>query len=123
MVCWSPDGKRIATSHSNALFIWDAETGEELAKLDDLQEVFGSIDWSPDGTRLAVGGNSLSIWDVDSQRVSMRLQTGSNVPHVRWGPQGVRIAFSKLISDDRGHSQIQKILCANRGYQSDAQDE
>ncbi len=52
-VCFSPDGKRVATaSGDKTVRIWDAQTGDELLILDHPNQVF-CVQFSPDGKRLA----------------------------------------------------------------------
>jgi Tol biopolymer transport system component len=55
---WSPRGDRFLTaSFAGSIFVIDAETGAELLKF-DTGDILNSADWSPDGTRLIVGGTS-----------------------------------------------------------------
>ncbi len=66
-VAYSPDGKRIATGNRTLLsgvVIWDATYGKKLYTLDFYDP--SSIDYSPDGKLLAIGGidGTVSIWDA-----------------------------------------------------------
>lgn len=90
-VCWSPNGERLAIAARNATLIWDAKTGRQVAKLDEILENFRSVTWSPNGKQLAVGSsNSLTIWNVSCGRVAIKFPFGSEC--VRWSPDGRRIA-------------------------------
>jgi len=57
-VLWSPDGAQLLTSgrHDGTARVWDAETGEELYRLEGLGAVSGS-DWSTTGDFAAVGSD------------------------------------------------------------------
>ena len=49
-VCWSPDGKYLASgSWDNTIIIWDANSGESLKTLDGHSDYVCSVSWSPDG--------------------------------------------------------------------------
>jgi len=80
-LCWSPDGKYIASASADkTVQVWEAETGNSLIRYPG-REVFtnrtfftyeGHRDdvragaWSPDGTRLASGGHDamVRVWDA-----------------------------------------------------------
>jgi WD40 repeat protein len=53
-VVFSPDGKRLVGPVSKGLKVWDAQTGQELLVLKGLMDRFNTIDFSPEGHRLAV---------------------------------------------------------------------
>jgi WD40 repeat protein len=64
---WSPNGKRIATSDNSGMVkIWDANTGLELLGFKTAHPFLFTLDWSPDGSRLAGAGGlfSPSVWRV-----------------------------------------------------------
>jgi WD40 repeat protein/serine/threonine protein kinase len=66
-VVFSPDGSWIASGGSEAVKIWDADTGEFLRKLPGKTDARRSMALSPDGRRLAVGNNldqTVQLWDT-----------------------------------------------------------
>jgi WD40 repeat protein len=58
-VAWSPTGGRLASSSARDVHIWDALNASELARYSH-RGVF-TLDWSPDGTYLASGGQDCII--------------------------------------------------------------
>jgi WD40 repeat protein len=106
---WSPDGKRLAASGAPASFsaaytaLLDAETGQELAHLDDDQPGYmhlRSQSWSPQGDRLVTGAllfdgskSPARVWDAASGEVLLKLpeQEGSTTMGV-YSPDGRYIA-------------------------------
>ncbi|MEZ5952792.1 MAG: caspase family protein [Hyphomonas sp.] len=61
------DGLVVTTAEADAARIWDAKTGEMLAKLQDLGAVGTSwAAFSPDATKVAVGmkGATLQLWEL-----------------------------------------------------------
>jgi WD40 repeat protein len=103
----SPDGKRVAvwgqhygrgntdeSAVARTVQVFDAKTGAETAKLVTDVPVPQSVRFSPDGTKLAVGGSgTVQLWDVATGKAERRFagRTG----------QGWQLAFSpdgKLLS-------------------------
>ena len=65
-VAYSPNGRRIITLGSDELKIWDAHNGHELLKLKN-DQFSRSARFSPDGTRIYVGGeNGVYVYDARS---------------------------------------------------------
>jgi hypothetical protein len=63
----SPDGRFVATVNmGDQLELWDAETGAKMRDLTtDDEPVIGSVAFSPDGRRLAVGGGGVvHLWNT-----------------------------------------------------------
>jgi WD40 repeat protein len=59
-VAFSPDGTRVATgSRDRSARVYDAGTGQELARLDHDEPVW-AMAFSPDGTRVATGSDDRS---------------------------------------------------------------
>lgn len=111
-VDWSPDGTNIAIlcqlSGGSEFKMWiqvqDAVTGETVLTLSnpDPTALFGSVAWSPDGTRLLTTGgsdefgskdNPVIIWDSNTgeKLLSIVRHTGQ-VWWGSWSPDGRRIA-------------------------------
>jgi WD40 repeat protein len=64
---WSPDGQSLAVAAGDAIYILDAFTLTEKARLEPGVATPG-LDFSPDGMLLAAGGRDgmLHIWDMDT---------------------------------------------------------
>jgi WD40 repeat protein len=62
-LAYSPDGKRIACCWvGETTKVWDADSGQEIIKFDDRP---GAVAFSPDGSRLALGGyRGISVVDA-----------------------------------------------------------
>ncbi|MCY3946042.1 MAG: hypothetical protein OXF44_07135 [Anaerolineaceae bacterium] len=104
---WSPQGERIATVFGNSLYVWDAASGERQvqALLDILHS--GHMAWSPDGSRIVVGGgiyfdderqvkveperNLLLVNADGTSPMPLPVQAGG-VRDVAWSHDGTRIA-------------------------------
>jgi len=65
----SPDGSRIATGgRPRITHLWDATTGEELARLERPNGSVRRLAFHPDGRRLAVAGwYAVDLWDVEER--------------------------------------------------------
>ena len=73
----SPDARVLAVAHAGILTLWDAATGQQLAKLNDRDPLpaSGSLCFSPDGRTLAATGigASVHLYDIPSRRLRTRL--------------------------------------------------
>jgi dipeptidyl aminopeptidase/acylaminoacyl peptidase len=82
---WSPDGKAIAYSRSNALLVMPPQHGATKTLVrNGVEAIFG---WSPDGNRIAFERQSglLEVVDVDTGRVG-RLLRLRFAPSLAWSP-------------------------------------
>jgi WD40 repeat protein len=63
---WSPDGARVAGAVYNGVQIWDARTGDLVARLGPHRSEVNSVAWSPDGRRVVCGSEdgTARVWDV-----------------------------------------------------------
>jgi WD40 repeat protein/tRNA A-37 threonylcarbamoyl transferase component Bud32 len=86
-VCWSPDGKRLASGGG----VWDAASGHKVLSL---QGGGNAVCWSPDGTRLAGAVKDLivRVWDVGKGQEALSLNGYTLVVRsLRWSPDGKRL--------------------------------
>lgn len=113
---WSPDGTRLAvlqmprSGTEEAQLVTTTPDGSQATTLAGDADFFVPPAWSPDGKRIAfvaapdpAGGRVLSIVDIgngngNGQRSNHRLRDAGQdlewVSHLRWSPDGQRIAFS-----------------------------
>ena len=125
-VCWSPDGKYLASgSRDNTVIIWDANSGQRLKTLKGHYWDVRSVGWSPDGKYLASGSYDLTIkiWDANSGQKLKTLEGHSeNVKSVCWSPDGKYLASgsrdNKVIIWDANSGQRLKTLEGHSSYVS-----
>lgn len=85
-VAYSPDGGQIASSGSSGtVWIWNAETGASVLSIDAGKGPHRWLAFSPDGTRLAIGG---TIWDVATGKKLISL----NAWVIAFSPDGTQVA-------------------------------
>ena len=141
---WSPDGNKIALyaeknrdpTFPGSLYIYNLLTNEttkiplEAENLSPLKRFStGEVDWSPDGTKLALFGQPMEkpdltgIWILDLNDYSMKRI--SNGETMSWSPDGKRIAV--IETQPLTHSQIKIITIQNHEektvYQFDHKDD
>jgi WD40 repeat protein len=127
-VCWSPDGRRLASaSEDGAVKVWDAESGREALSLKGHTQPVSSVCWSPDGRRLASadgeGGKSgeVKVWDAETGQAVLSLKGHTDQVHgVCWSPDGRRLASAgadgtlRVWDAERGQEAL--ILKGHTGY-------
>lgn len=73
-VTFSPDGELLGTAGIGTVDLWDVSTAEHVTALpvENARWTFDSVSFSPDGRRLAAGGNSFTsvvkLWNVSTGR-------------------------------------------------------
>ncbi len=96
---WSPDSTRIVVSGgsdetgltSNPVYVFDANTGEELLNINRHTSMVMGIGWSPNGKRLVSGSTDdfTRIWDAETGAELLTLSTPNDwwsIPD--WSPDG-----------------------------------
>lgn len=96
-LAFSPDGRAVATTGPDrSVRVWDVESSAEIARFDEPWGDY-SLDFSPDGARLATGASwqgEVRVWDLEtgSEVFFDTLPETSFVYVVRFGPDGRRLA-------------------------------
>ncbi len=97
---YSPDGVVIATASSEShIQFWEAGTGRELYKLGGFGESVQQFAFSPDGGRLAVGGQSgIEIFDASSRQVGQSWYAGYKTA-LGFSADGARLVWGAQVRD------------------------
>ena len=106
-VCWSPDGKYLASgSQDKTVIMWDAKSGQELKIFEGHTDCVVSVYWSPDGKYLASRANDeiVIIWDADSGEKIKTFEGHSHdveclyslYGNVSWSPDGKYLASGSM---------------------------
>ncbi|MEM7235223.1 MAG: hypothetical protein AAF517_23795, partial [Planctomycetota bacterium] len=91
---WSADGRYLVWSCGRSIFIADTGQQEILRELKGHSTIIRSLDWGPDGTRLASGsdGGRIRMWAPFRGTASLSLDVGASVFGLDWSPDGRRLA-------------------------------
>jgi WD40 repeat protein len=102
---FSPDGKRIVTaSYDNTARVWDAQSGQEIAKLAGHESGVTAAQFSPDGKRIVTASedNTARVWDTQSgQEIAKLAGHESGVTAVQFSPDGKRIVTASYAKTAR----------------------
>ena len=94
-LAYSPDGARLAVASSIGIWLYDADTGAEIALFTGPRAWVTSVSFSPDGTTLASGGvdDTVRLWDVASgQQIALLEGHTGGVYWVSFSPDGATLA-------------------------------
>ncbi|MFL5653782.1 MAG: WD40 repeat domain-containing protein [Ktedonobacteraceae bacterium] len=101
-VAWSPGGKQLAScGYDGSVFLWEAATAAQQARLQGHRGMVMCVAWSPDGTRLASGGGGrgsgeLFVWDARSgayrgEPLYVLRERSEIVYALAWSPTGAML--------------------------------
>ncbi len=111
-LAWHPTDKLLATARKSDFLVelWDLSTMTKLAEIGGGSGEIGSLEWSPDGSLLAIGGSdkTVRLWNRESQRTVLTLVEDEPVAQMDWDDSGTRLAVSTLGGT--------KVYDAARGY-------
>lgn len=81
-IAWEPNGQRLVTGDEDDLArVWEADSGKLITKL----PAKGSyVAWSPDGSKLAISGDSVKIIDANSLKITNSINQFFAVGKVNW---------------------------------------
>jgi len=99
---FSPDGSRVAFIADRSAVVYNRALAAVDLTLPDQGDLIYSVDWSPEGSRLLIAGESgdVSIWDVATGQSVWALEGGAGVITVaRWSPDGSRVALAPKGAD------------------------
>ena len=99
-IAYSPDGSRLAVGGSIGIWVYDAQSGAEVALIGAHTSWVDSVSFSPDGTTIASGSgdNTVRLWDAATS-TALRTLTGhtGSVESVVFSLDGTTLASG---SDD-----------------------
>ncbi len=93
---WSSVRNLIAAGDGNAVEVWDASNWQLRSTLKGHSQRVNSVSWSPDGKRLASGGDdgTVKIWDITSGQNIASVDLVGIINNVAWSPDGKYLAIA-----------------------------
>ncbi|KAF8546584.1 hypothetical protein OG21DRAFT_1491063 [Imleria badia] len=123
----SKDGRWIAAgTYQGEMFVWDAETHEQVFWHRDNSQDINGVDFSPDSTRLVFASDdwSATVWDIATCKQVQTLHHEHWVRAAKYSPQGKRIATAtgnsvRVWDSNDGHllveTRVKVTQCYNTG--------
>jgi WD40 repeat protein/beta-lactamase regulating signal transducer with metallopeptidase domain len=105
-VAFSPDGRYgLSGGYDSNVILWELASGKELRRfhpqwppelpgVNDFRNRIKSVAFSPDGHRIAAGGENgrIGIWETQTGKEPVNLQLGTGVQSVAFSPDGKLLA-------------------------------
>jgi WD40 repeat protein len=88
-VCFSPDGKRLASAGFKEVKVWEVDRAQEVLSLKGHASWVCSVCFSPDGKRLASASGGVRVWDAHSGQEVLEFNGHTTVC---FSPDGKRLA-------------------------------
>lgn len=89
LFAWSPDSRVLAIGYERTIDLWNVDKGYKINSM-SVEYFNRDMAFSPDGTKLAVGRGSVTLYDVASGR---EIQTfNGNVGNIAFSPDGAWLA-------------------------------
>jgi WD40 repeat protein len=107
----SPDGKKLAASNLNGVWLYDIKTRSLIWEINHTEETpptgytFFPIAWSPDSNTLASGlNNQINLWDVSSKKqIGQLTLKNAYAANLAWSHDGNLLASTNLFRNDGEH--------------------
>jgi WD40 repeat protein/predicted Ser/Thr protein kinase len=111
-VAFHPDGKRLATGgRDRAVWLWDLERGEPVARLPGHTSYIWSLAFSPDGTTLVSGSGDSTVRLWDTEPLMKRYQARREAETLR--PDAERLV-EKLLHEKKDAADVAAAIRADR---------
>jgi WD40 repeat protein len=94
-LAWSMDSSTIAAASSETgVMVWNIDSGENLASLNNTTGGFSSLAWSPDGQKLAVGAAQgfAYVFNIQDGNVLQRFGSGYQLNTLAFAPDSQTLA-------------------------------
>lgn len=93
---FSPSGRELLIASRGTLSLLETSTGKELTRIEASAKLIRSVDFSPDGRRVAAGGHEgvVRVWDLASGEELERYERPWWIMSVRFDPSGEALVIS-----------------------------